>query len=387
MSKVIPIPGCSVELSEGEEVVRCYYITDNKRPKARGDVAVTNKRVIYQGKGKNGSAVTEVPIEGISAINTYCGSGFKVGRVIIGLLFIAAGIYTLDTIIISIIGFLIGIYYLFTSFNLGYSLSIKTSAAMSTGISVGASDITSSSGFISRLFATSGQCAALSLNAVPTAEALQMMNELGAIVMDLKTMGDSAIEKWKNFQPAPVDTSVLSAKLTAPTGRKDDEGKSAPVISHQSTQSTQHVVPSSTSPQTESQAQRMPAPPPPPSVGKTEMAPRPTAVSESKTPPPPVAVDASRKAPPPPPAPINLSETEPMTLSIPVGTFQKKVAPPPPPPVGNNEVPPSDTVGASKTPPPPPPASIGASLKYAMPTPATVGASKKAPPPPPPPKG
>lgn len=214
MSIIQTIPDCAVVLSEGEVVVRTYHVTTNRKPKARGDVAVTNKRIIYQGKGKTSTIVKEVPIETVSAITTSCGSGFNFGEMLIGILCIILGIAFFATIIAPILGFLIGAGFIFGSFNSGYSLSIKSAAVSGTGISVGSSDISQSKGgLFGNLFSTSGQGANIALKAAPTREALVMMNELGAIVLDLKIMGDRAIAKWTNYQASSVDTSVLTAKF------------------------------------------------------------------------------------------------------------------------------------------------------------------------------
>lgn len=212
--KFIPLPGSAIELGEGEVMVRQYHITTNRKPKARGDVAVTNKRIVYQGKGKTSTSVKEVPIETVSAINTFQGSGFQAGKIIQGILCLIIGIVGFSTIILPILGLIFAIICFSNCFNSGYSLVIKSSAVSGTGIAVGSSDITSTSrGLFSRLFSTSGQGASLSVRAQPTAEALQMMNELGAMVMDLKTIGDKAIPKWQGYKGQPVDTSIINSDL------------------------------------------------------------------------------------------------------------------------------------------------------------------------------
>lgn len=212
--KFIPLPGSSIELSEGEVLVRQYHITNGKRPKSRGDVAVTNKRIIYQGKGKSSTAIKEVPIDTVSAINTFYGSGFRVGMIILGILCLAAGISMFATVIVPIIGIILAIVCFVRSYNSGYSLIIDSSAVAGTGIGVGSSNLVASAGgLFGRLFSTSGQGAALSVNASPTAEALQMMNELGAIVLDFKLMGDKAVAKWQSYQSQEVDTSTLNASF------------------------------------------------------------------------------------------------------------------------------------------------------------------------------
>ncbi len=293
---VLSLPGSAIELSEGEVLVRQYHITVNKKPKARGDVAVTNKRIVYQGKGKTSTTVKEVPIETVSAINTFYGKGFKAGMIVLGIVFIIIGIAGIATIILPILGLILGIICFLNSFNSGYSLSIKSSAVAGTGISVGASDISvPNGGFLSGLFSTSGQGAALAVNAAPTAEALVMMNELGAIVLDLKTMGDKAIPKWKGYASQPVDISVLEAKLSSAipdlsaikesipnitiTPKQPQPGFGAPAQGQSSPVQPQPApAPQQYAPGQQRQA---PPPPPPPSMVSAKPAPKSSQSDES----------------------------------------------------------------------------------------------------------
>ena len=298
MSNLIPLPGCSLELSEGEVVVRCYHITNTKKPKARGDVAVTNKRIIYQGKGKSSTAVTEVPIESVSGIGTYYGSGWNLGRLLLGIIIIIAGFAMFFLVFPPIIGTIIGVLMIFSSYNSGYSLSIKSSGVTGVGIAVGSSDISVTDGsFLKDLFSTSGQGAALAKNASPTIEAIQMMNELGAIVMDLKTIGDRAIEKWSGHQSAPIDMSTLNAKLSDSLdfdfgGIKDAAAKVQSGIqrNHQPfPEPVQNPVNMNTQTQNIPIGMTPPPPPPPPVPGPIQQG---QPVQQTQTAPPP---------PPPPP--------------------------------------------------------------------------------------
>ncbi len=276
---ILSLPGSSIELSEGETLVRQYHITTNKKPKARGDVAVTNKRIIYQGKGKTSTIVKEVPIESVSAINTYYGSGFKFGLLLLGIVCIIVGIVGIVTIVMPILGFVLGALCFANSFNSGYSLSIKSSAVSGTGIAVGASDISiSNGGLLSNLFSTSGQGAALALNAAPTKEALQMMNELGAIVLDLKTMGDRAVEKWSSYAAQPVNTSVLNATLRSAMPDLSAIKESIPNITITPKTPQPQQYPASQSPAAPTPPQRQaPPPPPPPQRMAAPMPPQPSA--------------------------------------------------------------------------------------------------------------
>lgn len=295
---VLSLPGSSIELSEGEVLVRQYHITVNQKPKARGDVAITNKRIIYQGKGKTSVTIKEVPIESVSAINTFYGKGLKAGMILLGVIFIIVGIAGIATVFLPILGLILGIFCFLNAFNSGYSLSIKSSAVAGTGISVGASDISlSNGGFFSRLFSTSGQGASFSMNAAPTAEALVMMNELGAIVLDLKTMGDKAIPKWKNYKAQPVDTSVLTAKLSSAipdfnaikesipniTITPKQPAQPSPGVSAQQYPGSVQTQPPGSAPQQYASAQnrQAPPPPPPPAMASAKPAPQNSQSDES----------------------------------------------------------------------------------------------------------
>jgi hypothetical protein len=214
-------------MSEGEVMVRSYHITILKSrilriQKARGDVAVTNKRIIYQGKGKRSTFINDVPIENVTSVCTYAGSGFKLGFILIGImsLILSFTLFLSLNVILMIIGLIAAAIFFFLSFNRCYSLSIQSSGVSGPGIAVGDSNVTvveRRSGFLAAIygffFATSGQGAALSVNANPTPEAISMMNELGAIVLDLKTMGDRAVQKWQSYQSASVNISEMDLRI------------------------------------------------------------------------------------------------------------------------------------------------------------------------------
>jgi hypothetical protein len=306
----VPLPDSKMELSENEVVVRKYHITTNKKPKARGDVVVTNKRIIYQGKGKTSVTVKELPIESVSAINTFYGNGIKWGNIILGILAIIGAIATIITVIGPIILIIVAILMFKRAYNSGYSLSIKSSAVSGTGLSVGSSDITvSNGGFFSRLFATSGQGATLSVNASPTREAIIMMNELGAIVLDLKIMGDLAIDKWKNHVAGEVDDSVLTATLTSsmPEGIRNKIPKvsitpnpagAAPTYPQQQPYAQAPAAPAYAQQQPYAQAPNAPAYTQQSAYAQTPAQPSPAANTAYAAPPTPMG---QHMAPPPPP--------------------------------------------------------------------------------------
>ena len=308
MSNIIPLPNCSVLLSEGEIVVRSYHITILKsllfrRQKARGDVCITNKRIVYQGKGKVSTFVNEVPIESVSAVSTYCGSGFKIGYVLFGIACFL-GVFTLFPLGLFLL--IPAAYFFYKSYNRCYSLVISSSDIKGVGVEVGDSTVTMASRrtfFLFNLFTTTGQGAALSIDSNPTPEAILMMNELGAIVLDLKIMGDRAIEKWQSYESAPADMSEFNSggiginnmRNIASRVQTGVQAATRPQDYQQPAQQNMGVNPTSAG------APRS-APPPPPQGGGSRSAPPPPPPpgGAQRRPPPPPPGGAPRSAPPPP---------------------------------------------------------------------------------------
>ncbi len=339
------LPGCGVELSEGEIVVRCYHITEMysrflKKQEARGDITVTNKRLIYQGKGKTSLIVNEIPIESVSAVNTFMGSGFNIGNLLLGIGFLIAAIALIFTVIFFIIGLVLAFIFLSGCFNSGYGLTIKTSDIKGVGVSLGQSDVTrgGSGGILSKLFAslfsTSGQGAVLARRASPTQEALVLMNELGALVLDLKIMGDRAIPKWQNRQAAPVDTSIYNSKLSDVINLQGFK-KSLPFGTGQQVPSQgMPGMPVTPPPGVPHSAPPVPGMSPPP--GASYHAPP----APGMSPPPGVSYNAPPAGMSPPPGVSHNAPPAP-GMSPPPGTSRS--APPPPPGVPRNVPPPNGT--------------------------------------------
>lgn len=177
--------------ADGEIPVKQYCCTKLKVPRCHGYLTVTNKRVIFQSKSLSGSSriSQEIPIDSVGAI--YCGYVTFIRWILlfIALLFVAGGIDTMfeesffGGILLVAVGGLLG----YLAFQKSFTLDIQSAKAVGDGISVGRGG----SGIL-------GSFARFSLIGFAAEDTDMMLQELGAIVQDLQTKGDLAIEKWKN---------------------------------------------------------------------------------------------------------------------------------------------------------------------------------------------
>lgn len=194
-----------VALSEGEVKVKIYHCTTLKRPQGEGYVTITNKRVIFHAFGKSGGGssklVSEVPIETISGVRTYFGTGINIMELVLGILSSLLSLFFMfnknwgvfsefgsKISIIPLAVFLtLAIVFLLRFRKVSYELSVYSTGANGSPINFG--DGT----FGNKL---TGQGAAASISALPSEDTIKLMKEIGAIILDFKTMGDHAIEKW-----------------------------------------------------------------------------------------------------------------------------------------------------------------------------------------------
>lgn len=194
-----------VKLSENEVEIKTYHCTTLKKPNGEGYLTVTNKRVVFHGYGSSSTGksklVSEVPIETISGVRTYFGTGINIFALISAIIFGILstymafsenfGVFSKYSSKVSLIPFLIflALTVLFAKKCMqgSYDLSIFSSGAASSPISIG------DGSFGSRL---TGQGALMTLVATPAEDTIILMQEIGAIIMDFKVMGDHAIQKW-----------------------------------------------------------------------------------------------------------------------------------------------------------------------------------------------
>lgn len=203
----------SIVLSAGEEVVRQYHIGTMKKgvfglvdKKTGGDsyILVTNKRVISKSDcsymGSSSTSLEEISIDNIAGVKNYYAVGMTIWKVIVGVLAISVGIALLFLggnsyrftdklikIIFAIALILLGIKMSRESKKPSYLFSIYAASvgeAMLTGANL-RGKLLNSQGY------------GIVFQYVPTTEAVTMMRELGACIMDIKAKGDYAVEIWK----------------------------------------------------------------------------------------------------------------------------------------------------------------------------------------------
>lgn len=251
----------NVTPSEGEMSVRAYHCTYYRSHllglHASGYLAVTNKRVLFQALGKTsvGQSIiqSEVPIADVSGINSYKGTHFSFGRLFLAFM-VASFVFTLVPILLGAAGnfdmryddykstmwalaiisalvtFIIpsklllrtilattsiGVVFASTGGLFGrmdrdnliiYGLAIYTlicivlyarrpTFSLSIGSKGGSSTPINISGVTG--LGILDMAAGRALTAEPAEEAETMLRELGAVVLDIQTLGDFGIEKWK----------------------------------------------------------------------------------------------------------------------------------------------------------------------------------------------
>ncbi len=183
------------EYASGEQVVRSYHCTSLKSPSCEGFLTVTNKRVIFHGVGGSSRINQECWLDGVSGIDSYYGKNTDKGKIIRGIIVAVFGLLVLmtganigGTAMLVGLGILaIGAYMIFNASQSCFVLEIYSSKASGKSISLG----NGPAGL------TGGNTALYTLTGLPTSETDKMLDEIGAMVLDLQTLGDRAIQKWK----------------------------------------------------------------------------------------------------------------------------------------------------------------------------------------------
>lgn len=192
-----------IALSNGERVIRIYNIGRMTPILGKGDsyIVITNRRVISKVNtsycGSTTNSIDELTIDTISGTKSYFTKGFTIWRILLGVIalvfFIIAislggnryGPSTIQTIT-SIVSALIVIWMALTCQKPSYLFNVyatTTSPALSLSVNMRG-----------KLLNSNGN--GLVFQFKPTKESIDMMNEIGACILDLKTNGDYAIENW-----------------------------------------------------------------------------------------------------------------------------------------------------------------------------------------------
>lgn len=167
-----------VNFAEDEVKVREYLCSNMNFPKARGILTVTNKRVLFRGKALNYDISQEVQLKNVSAIQTYYGRNINILGILLGIGLI---------FLFPIIGLIIGILIIYLATRKVFILSIVSSQSKIAPISIG---------ILPRGIFTTLSEKILNMG-TSKVDSNVIINELGALILELQTQGDMAIEKWK----------------------------------------------------------------------------------------------------------------------------------------------------------------------------------------------
>lgn len=191
-----PYGAINTTLAEGEVVVKRYNCADVRG--AKGYMTVTNKRLMFNASGGNSRYNQEVTLSSVSGLTLYRGTNYDLKLIIIGALFALLGIVALSSsggsyggfgagATIGLVLLLIGGIIIFLGIKTAFQIAVYAKDVSLSPIVVGEGPKS-----------IIGNLALFAIVSTPTADTDIMINELGALVQDLQSMGDLAIEKWQN---------------------------------------------------------------------------------------------------------------------------------------------------------------------------------------------
>ena len=196
-------------LADGETIVRQYLCVryESLFSSATGKLTVTNKRLLFLAKGNDSRLSEEVSLDSVSGLMGYYGRFIELRKILIGIALIILGLVFGIMLIkaSSAIGYgsgsgsgggwfilialvAVGALLIFTAMGKVFGLRIYAKDVNSSPIQIGSGP----KGFLgnSAIYGYTGD--------ERSSVTDQMLNELGALVKDLQSMGDHAIEKWQS---------------------------------------------------------------------------------------------------------------------------------------------------------------------------------------------
>ncbi|MBQ6455860.1 MAG: hypothetical protein IJJ31_01890 [Mogibacterium sp.] len=187
-----------VVLADGEQVVKRYNCADVRG--VMGYMIVTNKRLMFTATGGKSRYNQEVTLSSVSGLTSHRGTNIIWSRIAAGVIVALTGLSIFssmgdygfgDGMGIGMIGFMLMIFGAII-FILGlrpaYQVAIYAKDVSLSPIVVGEGPKT-----------LIGNSALYAFACKPTPETEVMLSELGALIQDLQSMGDLAIEKWQNI--------------------------------------------------------------------------------------------------------------------------------------------------------------------------------------------
>lgn len=187
-----------VALIQDEVIVRQYNVGQfdkglGRAGKGEATVIITNKRVISKQNsqcfGTSHTSLEELALDNIAGVKNYYSQGLTLWRIAaaISLFFVGIPLLFDGKILIALLLFAAAAYMTHTSRKPSYLFSVYASAtgsAMEMGVNLRG-----------KLFNSAGN--GILFQYKPTEEAVNMMLEMGACIMELKTKGNFAVDKWK----------------------------------------------------------------------------------------------------------------------------------------------------------------------------------------------
>ncbi|OLO42404.1 hypothetical protein BTR23_04070 [Alkalihalophilus pseudofirmus] len=202
-----------IALADGEKVVRNYEASILKKPKSKGYLLATNRRLIFTGEGSGISGksvlVREVKIDQVSGIESFYGKGWSLAKLLLAII--------LTFIFLSMFGsfdsgfrwfFILALawpaYIVYKMINNpGNQMALQIIASNQSPSTIGVS-VENGTGILGSLFSflgLGGGHAWMSVHAAgPGKHTEVMVRELGALVQDIQVMGDHAVEKWRQVE-------------------------------------------------------------------------------------------------------------------------------------------------------------------------------------------
>ena len=185
-----------IKLVKDEKMVRTYHCTTyGLIRKKEGYITVTNKRVIFESVDTTSRVANEVVLDGVTGFRNYYGlsispallvTAFILGMSAVSLFGMGFDFYGGNPFIFpSIIMLMIAGACGFFAFKRSVVVSVFSSKASGTPICVGESPRS-----------MIGNGALYTMVGKPTEDTGTMIREIGAMVQDLQTRGDHAIEDW-----------------------------------------------------------------------------------------------------------------------------------------------------------------------------------------------
>jgi len=198
---VNPINTHGVVLANGEQPVREYRVTRMERPKGDGYLLVTNRRLLFvseaQGVAGHSVLIRETHLPDISGVTGYVGKGLSIGRIIlIALLtffFIGWGFLYRPLFLMLVLPAYLA-WRLWKSQGKEITLVIRARGQSESSVALVARQNTGIFGLFVGLFGSHSPLAGVILGPGPDAE--RAIQEIGALVLDLQTLGDVALERW-----------------------------------------------------------------------------------------------------------------------------------------------------------------------------------------------